>query len=219
MENPFNLPSDYQGQAQYPVAPLYPRVPSDDYIAILNSPSRPPQSLGVIFPDESCRHATLYSSLECLPEKLISHTEDWLRRIGRLLEDMGEPSLCLLSEGLSIANIQRFKSKLDKSIVDSLGSGEMERLVQLSEIGSLIFPEVENYNKLKKIMSPPKLLGKQKAVGSGIREMINLLKQQGSEFVNKWIAVSQGNLLGTSDSYAELYNKFKDKDPIITRLF
>ena len=47
---------------------------------------------------------------------------------------------------------------------------------------------------------------------------IQFLKKHGKKYLNKWVALSDGKLLAVSKSYAELFNEFKNKDIIITRL-
>ncbi len=51
-----------------------------------------------------------------------------------------------------------------------------------------------------------------------INKTVEFLKKFGKEHLNKWIAVSEGQLLRVSGSYAELANEFKDRDVIITKV-
>jgi hypothetical protein len=71
---------------------------------------------------------------------------------------------------------------------------------------------------MQKILSPAKIIRTNKSETKGIQETISFLKKFGQKFLNKWVAISNGELLGSSDSYAELAKIYGHEDVIITKV-
>lgn len=138
-------------------------------------------------------------------------------RVERLAKEIDEEILDNIPDLIDF-DIETFEQHIYERITASINDENLKNARDLLNLAVLLFPQNENYKKLQNILAPPKVLDVKESKSTGIGETISFLKSSGKEYVNSWVAVSRGELLGVSDSYAELVKKYGGEDVIITRI-
>jgi hypothetical protein len=118
---------------------------------------------------------------------------------------------------LPTLNLKATKENLDNNIQSFLKEGNLREARQLLKVAVALFSE-NKYRRLLKIIAPPEIVSIKKAETKGIEETIAFLRERGSEFRNKWLVLSGGQLLDISQSYGKLFRKYKGQNVIITRI-
>lgn len=162
--------------------------------------------------DESLSHM-----LEEQEKKLIDQQEQFAEHVKRLVKETDEETLTKVLD-LPKLDVKTVKSKLNELIKSSIDHENVKLARTCVRIASLLFPDNAYYKRIKEIIAPPKITRVKASEPAEIGKTISFLKKTGKQFVNKWIAVSDGQLLGYSDSYAELVKKFGGEDVVITRV-
>ncbi len=110
------------------------------------------------------------------------------------------------------------KNKVYELFESFLSSEEIEKARELFQLAVKFFPDEKKFSVAKNIIAPSKVVSSNKSETEGIQETTQFLKNLGKEFEKKWIAVSNGRLLGVSNSYSELAKTYKDRDVFITKV-
>ena len=110
------------------------------------------------------------------------------------------------------------KNKVYELFESFLSSEEIEKARELFQLVVKFFPDEKKFNVAKNIIAPSKVVSTKKSETEGIQETTRFLKNLGKEFEKKWIAVSNGRLLGVSNSYSKLAKTYKDRDVFITKV-
>ena len=110
------------------------------------------------------------------------------------------------------------KNKVYELFESFLSSEEIEKARELFQLVVKFFPDEKKFNVAKNIIAPSKVVSTKKSETEGIQETTQFLKNLGKEFEKKWIAVSNGRLLGVSNSYSKLAKTYKDRDVFITKV-
>ena len=110
------------------------------------------------------------------------------------------------------------KNKVYELFESFLSSEEIKKARDLFQLVVKFFPDEKKFNVAKNIIAPSKVVSTKKSETEGIQETTRFLKNLGKEFEKKWIAVSNGRLLGVSNSYSELAKTYKDRDVFITKV-
>ena len=138
-------------------------------------------------------------------------------RVQRLSKELDPEALALLSK-LQKASGKIFGRQLDEKLSSCISVGDLKNARIYTKIARLVFPGDYHFRKIHKILAPPKIISMKASKSKSINKTVEFLKKFGKEHLNKWIAVSEGQLLRVSGSYAELANEFKDRDVIITKV-
>lgn len=156
-------------------------------------------------------------SLYQLAKKLTDQYGQFNERAKKLVK---EKKLKILHENLNLTKLDSriIRLRIDELLISALGIGNLKRARNVLKDASSLFPGDEHYNKFNKIIAPPRVLEMKKPATADIKKTISFLKKDGKHFMNKWIAVSHGQLLDVAVSYAELVKKYREKDVIITRV-
>jgi len=152
-----------------------------------------------------------------LSKKLISQRERFSERVKRLVKEIDEEALAEISN-LGELDANSLKRKVDELIRVSLDSADLKKARKVLRFAISLFPDHEYYRNCRKLIAPPKIVKMKESGRRGIANTIAFLKKSGKQFTNKWIAVSDGVLLGVSDSYGELFEQYRGQDVIITRV-
>ena len=132
--------------------------------------------------------------------------EDMIEKIQKRVPEQKE----LYNEGL--------KNKVYELFESFLSSEEIEKARELFQLAVKFFPDEKKFSVAKNIIAPSKVVSSNKSETEGIQETTQFLKNLGKEFEKKWIAVSNGRLLGVSNSYSKLAKTYKDRDVFITKV-
>lgn len=145
--------------------------------------------------------------------------EDQIASIDSLasLEEMIEKIQEKVPEQKELYN-EDLKNKVYELLEGFLSSEEIEKARKLFQLVVNFFPDEKKFSVAKNIIAPSKVVSTKKSETKGIQETTQFLKSLGKEFEKKWIAVSNGILLGVSNSYGELSKTYKDRDVFITKV-
>ncbi|MFH1642097.1 MAG: hypothetical protein ABIC04_04305 [Nanoarchaeota archaeon] len=132
--------------------------------------------------------------------------EDMIEKIQKRVPEQKE----LYNEGL--------KNKVYELFESFLSSEEIEKARELFQLAVKFFPDEKKFSVAKNIIAPSKVVSSNKSETEGIQETTQFLKNLGKEFEKKWIAVSNGRLLGVSNSYSKLAKTYKGRDVFIIKV-
>jgi hypothetical protein len=113
---------------------------------------------------------------------------------------------------------ENLKNKVYELFESFLSSEEIEKARELFQLAVKFFPYQKKFSVAKNIIAPSKVVSSNKSETEGIQETTQFLKNLGKEFEKKWIAVSNGRLLGVSNSYSKLAKTCKGRDVFITKV-
>lgn len=100
-----------------------------------------------------------------------------------------------------------------------LSAEDINKSRLLLEIAATHFPDDQSFRSARSIIAPAKIVSTNKSEIEGFQETIQFFRNSGTNFERKWIAVSMGQLLGVSDSYKSLAEKFSDnKNVFISKI-
>ena len=158
-----------------------------------------------------------FSSFSPVIKQLADQQSQFHERVQRLSKELDPEALSLLSK-LQKASGKIFGRQLDEKLSLCISIGDLKTARIYTKIARLVFPGDNHFMKIHKILSPPKIISMKASKSKSMNKTVEFLKKFGKEHLNKWIAVSEGQLLRVSGSYAELANEFKDRDVIITKV-
>ena len=113
---------------------------------------------------------------------------------------------------------ESLKNKVYELFESFLSSEEIEKARELFQLAVKFFPYEKKFSVAKNIIAPSKVVSSNKSETEGIQETTQFLKNLGKEFEKKWVAVSNGKLLGVSNSYSKLAKTYKGRDVFITKV-
>jgi hypothetical protein len=142
---------------------------------------------------------------------------EFYERFKRLVKETEDQTFQELLE-ISGADSGAIKQKIDEHIKSSIEEEDTKKARKFINLALNLFPDTGNYKIMQRILSPPKIIKTNESETKGIQETISFLKKFGQKFLNKWVAISCGELLGSSDSYAELAKIYGHQDVIITKV-
>jgi len=89
----------------------------------------------------------------------------------------------------------------------------------LTEIGARQFPGHETVQRFARVLAPPKILRADLPPDPGAAADIRWLKEHGSEYRGRYVALKDGELLDSADSFEPLVAKYPRRSGVlITRI-
>jgi hypothetical protein len=85
----------------------------------------------------------------------------------------------------------------------------------LSEIGARQFPDHEVVRKYARILGPAKILRTGLPPDPGAAADIRWLKKHSSEYRGRWVALKDGELLESADSFEQLLQKYPARSGVL----
>ena len=146
--------------------------------------------------------------------RLLQQQESLFYRLERSVVGI-DPRIFIGSFKLASINIKAVRDELDKAIALSISQGDLGRARNLIRIATSVFPGQSHYTRMLDIVSPPTLVRVRDSRQHDFRQTLDFLRKNGGRYFNKWVAISSGTLLEVSDSYAELYRKYRDIDNVV----
>lgn len=111
-----------------------------------------------------------------------------------------------------------FKKRINELLKALLSLEEIDNARLLLQLTDNYFPEDQDFSLARNIIAPPKIISSNTSATEGIHDTIQFFKKLGKNFERKWVAVSMGQLLGVSDSYKTLAEKYNDKNVFISKV-
>lgn len=110
------------------------------------------------------------------------------------------------------------KENFIAAIHSALKSGMYSEATRISQEALKCFPEDEEIQKYALVLAPPKVISyKSSAISTGKNQ--SWIKEHWREYKGQWVALKNGELLGTAQTMKDLINKVgKSKDILMTRL-
>ena len=115
-------------------------------------------------------------------------------------------------------NFERRKDDLHRLFENHLSLGEVKKAREVLAIAAKEFPSEKRFSLANTIIAPPKFISSKESKPGGTRETMQFIKNLGSGFEKKWIAVSKGELLSVSESYKELADLYKGTDVFVVQV-
>jgi len=141
------------------------------------------------------------------------------QEIKKIANEIDEGVFARLAGLLQSADVETIEKAMEDLMKELISDD------RLKDVGILLYfllslsPDDANYERFQKMIAPPKFIEVRESKPIHINETISFLRREGKKFLNKWVAVSNGQLLDASNSYAEMAKRFKnDEDVIITRM-
>lgn len=101
----------------------------------------------------------------------------------------------------------------------ALMTGAFMAARRLSQEGADRYPEHAELQKLARLLAPPRVIGHSPA-RPDLRANHEWMKREANAYRGKWIALRNGELLGTADTFDELADQFPDPRRILmTKIF
>lgn len=101
----------------------------------------------------------------------------------------------------------------------ALKAGAYREAYWISAKGAEYYPDNSELQKYARVLAPPKAVSGKATTNSGHKANREWLKDHGSEYSGQWVAVRNGQLLGTSDSLKELAERVgSTKDVLLTKV-
>jgi hypothetical protein len=91
---------------------------------------------------------------------------------------------------------------------------------QLAQQGAQRYPSHEELQKYAHVLAPPRMIRRELSLRSDVRNNRDWIKQHGNDYRGKWIALRNGQLLATADSFDALADQFSDpRGVLLTKIF
>jgi hypothetical protein len=114
----------------------------------------------------------------------------------------------------------RIPSDFIRAINLALGIGAYTAAQRVSGLGKDHHPDDPQIQKYAHVLAPPKITRKKVEYDPTIRANRNWLMAHGDEYRSKWVALHNGELLDSADSFDELIERVgNSKDILITTVF
>ena len=76
--------------------------------------------------------------------------------------------------------------------------------IELAQLGKRLFPDHERIQQAARVLAPPVIRGVRSSHVRGLRASMEWLREHAKEYRGQWVAVREGQLLGTAESLKEL---------------
>jgi hypothetical protein len=86
---------------------------------------------------------------------------------------------------------------------------------RLSEIGARQFPDHETVQRYARVLAPPKILRTDLPPDPGAAADMLWLKKHSSEYRNRWVALKDGELLDSAESFEQLIAKHPARSGVL----
>jgi hypothetical protein len=135
----------------------------------------------------------------------------------RLAEELGMGDLLEVVHSACL-DIISLKEGVNRLLQSQISRGSIKRARVTLQFAVQVFGEDDYYRKVHAVLAPPRVIETKPARPMGLRESLEFIKKHRKELNKTWVALSRGELLGVSDRYADLLDRFRGEDVLITRV-